>query len=108
MEQINIDCGHDEIKTRINEWRQSEGAAFCVYKKEEDRMFINRSAPGGGDIHLKLFLRSDHLEVEGYVEYPDINLSKPKPISPKAFFGGIQRRAGWKDFQSLKATLTRQ
>ncbi|MHA2423503.1 MAG: hypothetical protein ACXAEF_01875 [Candidatus Thorarchaeota archaeon] len=90
VETYDCPCGHDEIKRRFNEWLKSEGARFRVYEKEDARISIVRDATGGGEIHLKLYLRASYVEVEGYVIYPEHYLKRTKPVSPKGFFGAVQ------------------
>lgn len=101
-EEIYTPYGVAEAESRIAEWLKGDGNKYKVLGRGVDYIKLKRGVPVNPDIYFDLRLTSEHVRAECWVK----GFTKD-PISPKAVWGGISRRTGWKDFQTLKDILCR-
>jgi len=101
-EEIYTPYGEAEAEQRIAEWLVGEGNKYKIIEKETDWIKLKRGMPMNPDIFFQLRLTSEHVRAECWVK----GFTKDA-ISPKAIWGGISRRTGWSDFQTLKVILCR-
>jgi hypothetical protein len=101
-EEIYTPYGPEEAIDRVTFWLNNEGDSFQVVSKEDDRLEIRRNVPLNPDIVFRIRFTSDCVRFEGWVQ----GFTKD-PISSSAIWGGISRRMGWNDFQTLEKVLSR-
>jgi len=99
-EEIYTPYGPVEAAKRISDWLRRDGHSYKVLEQGPDRFRLRRTVPVNPSIVFQLRLTDDSVRAECWVQG-----MTQDPISPKAVWGAISRRTGWKDFLSLKELL---
>ncbi|NWF95415.1 MAG: hypothetical protein HXY34_04690 [Candidatus Thorarchaeota archaeon] len=96
IEEIYTPYGPDEVRARLNRWKDAEGKGFKLVRSDARMIEIKHRT-----IHFILTLFDSKVRVEAWVG----DLTKYS-ISPSALVGGMARRRGWRYYQTLKSVLS--